>query len=191
MSSRLQSEFQFSSMPPPYLQRNCLHATLTRLECVYQVRQKGYRKKPVDCCTPYRRWQETNTSHWEMGRPLPSSVGYQLKSKPFTIIMCRTTTLATNFSLTQEFKSSSAFPVSSQECCRQKSEPLVAAIMIDTIGTKTIPLDLGFFKFKWSFMLANVNYPMLDANFSAASISSLTSTPVTSLTLKHENVRWM
>ena len=121
-----------------------------------------------------------------MGRPAPSSAGYQPKSKPFNIIMCGTTTLAANFSLTQELKSSSAFPVSSQECRSQKSELLVAAIMIDTIGTKTIPLDLGFCK--WSFILVNVNYPMLDANFSAASISSLTSTPVTSLTLKHENV---
>ncbi len=61
----------------------------------------------------------------------------------------------------------SVFPVSAQERRSQKTEPLVAAngSTIDTFGTRTIPLDLGFRKFKWSFVLADVNRPMLGADF--------------------------
>ena len=51
----------------------------------------------------------------------------------------------------------SVLPATAQDRLRQKTEPLVAAngSKIDTFGTKTIPLDLGFRKFKWSFVLAN------------------------------------
>ena len=50
---------------------------------------------------------------------------------------------------------------------RQKTEPLIASngSTIDTFSTKTIQLDLGFRKFKWPFVLANVNRPMLGADF--------------------------
>ena len=61
----------------------------------------------------------------------------------------------------------SIFLVAPRERRRQKTEPLVAAngSTIDTFGTKTIQLDLGFRKFKWPFVLANVNRPMLGADF--------------------------
>ena len=61
----------------------------------------------------------------------------------------------------------SVLPATAQDRLRQKTEPLVAAngSKIDTFGTKTIPLDLGFRKFKWSFVLANVNRLMLGADF--------------------------
>ena len=62
----------------------------------------------------------------------------------------------------------SVFPVSAQERrCRQKTEPLVAAngSVIETFGTRNIPLDLGFRQFNWSFVLAAVNRPMLGADF--------------------------
>ena len=61
----------------------------------------------------------------------------------------------------------SVFPASAHERRRQKTEPLIAAngSKIDTYGTKTISLDLGFRKFTWSFVLADVNRPMLGADF--------------------------
>ena len=62
----------------------------------------------------------------------------------------------------------SVFPVSAQERrCRQKTEPLVAAngSVIETFGTRNIPVDLGFRQFNWSFVLAAVNRPMLGADF--------------------------
>ena len=50
---------------------------------------------------------------------------------------------------------------------RQKTEPLVATngSKIDTFGTRTISLDFGFRKFTWPFVLADVNWPMLGADF--------------------------
>ncbi len=61
----------------------------------------------------------------------------------------------------------SVFPASATERRSQKTEPLVAAngSSIDTFGRRTIPLDLGFRKFQWSFVLADVNRPMLGADF--------------------------
>ena len=61
----------------------------------------------------------------------------------------------------------SVFPASAQDRCGQKTEPLVAAngSQIDTFGKRTISFDLGFRKFQWSFVLANVNRPMLGADF--------------------------
>ena len=59
------------------------------------------------------------------------------------------------------------FPASAHERRSQKTELLIAAngSMIDTFGKRTIPLDLGFCKFTWSFVLADVKRPMLGANF--------------------------
>ena len=61
----------------------------------------------------------------------------------------------------------SVFPASAQDRRGQKTEPLVAAngSQIDTFGKRTISFDLGFRKFQWSFVLANVNRPMLGADF--------------------------
>ena len=61
----------------------------------------------------------------------------------------------------------SVYPASASERRRQKTEPLVAAngSKIDTFGTKTIALDFGFRKFTWCFVLADVNRPMLGADF--------------------------
>ena len=61
----------------------------------------------------------------------------------------------------------SVFSVDPREHRRQKTEPLVAAngSTIDTFGMKTMQLDLGIRKFKWLFVLANVNRPMLGADF--------------------------
>ena len=61
----------------------------------------------------------------------------------------------------------SFFPASAHERRSQKTKVLIAAngSTIDTFGKRTIPLDLGFRKFPWSFVLANVKHPMLDANF--------------------------
>jgi len=61
----------------------------------------------------------------------------------------------------------SVFPASAHERRRQKTEPLVAAngSTINTFGKRTIRLDLGFRKFTWSFVLADVNRPMLGADF--------------------------
>ena len=61
----------------------------------------------------------------------------------------------------------SVFPASAAERRGQKTEPLVAAngSKIDTFGCRTIPLDLGFRKFQWSFVLSDVNHPMLGADF--------------------------
>lgn len=61
----------------------------------------------------------------------------------------------------------SVFPASAQERHGKKSDPLIAAngSKIDTYGTRNIPLDLGFRKFQWSFVLADVNRPMLGADF--------------------------
>ena len=61
----------------------------------------------------------------------------------------------------------SVFPASAQERRTQRSDPLIAAngSTIDTFGTQIIPLDLGFRKFKWSFVLADVNRPMLGDDF--------------------------
>ena len=61
----------------------------------------------------------------------------------------------------------SVFPATPQERRVQKTEPLIAAngSSIDTFGTKTISLNLGFRKFQWPFVLANVNRPMLGADF--------------------------
>ena len=61
----------------------------------------------------------------------------------------------------------SVFPASAQERRQQKTAPLVAAngSQIETFGTRTISLNLGFRKYEWSFVLANVNRPMLGADF--------------------------
>ena len=61
----------------------------------------------------------------------------------------------------------SVFPASAQERRRQKTEQLLAAngSKIDTFGTRTLLLDLGFRKFTWSFVLADVSRPMLGADF--------------------------
>ncbi len=61
----------------------------------------------------------------------------------------------------------SVFPASARERRRQKTEPLVAAngSKIDTFGTRAISLDFGFRKFTWCFVLADVNRPMLGADF--------------------------
>ena len=61
----------------------------------------------------------------------------------------------------------SVFPASAQEHRRQKTEQLLAAngSKIDTFGTRTLLLDLGFRKFTWSFVLADVSRPMLGADF--------------------------
>ena len=61
----------------------------------------------------------------------------------------------------------SVFPASARERRMQKTEPLVAAngSKIDTFGTRTISLDFGFRKFTWCFVLADVNRPMLGADF--------------------------
>ena len=61
----------------------------------------------------------------------------------------------------------SVFPASPHDRRRQKGEPLVAAnsSKIDTFGKRTISLDLGFRRFKWLFVLADVNRPMLGADF--------------------------
>ena len=61
----------------------------------------------------------------------------------------------------------SVFPATPQERRVQKTEPLIAAnsSSIDTFGTKTISLDLGFRKFQWPFLLANVHRPILGADF--------------------------
>ena len=61
----------------------------------------------------------------------------------------------------------SVFPASAHERRSQKTEPLIAAngSTIDTFGKRTIPLDLGFRKFAWSFVLADVKRPMLGADF--------------------------
>ena len=61
----------------------------------------------------------------------------------------------------------SVFPASALERRRPKTEPLVATngSKIDTFGSRAISLDLGFRKFTWSFVLADVNRPMLGADF--------------------------
>ena len=61
----------------------------------------------------------------------------------------------------------SVFPASPQDRRRQKTDALVAAngSKIDTFGTRTMTLDLGFRKFRWPFVLANVSRPMLGADF--------------------------
>ena len=61
----------------------------------------------------------------------------------------------------------SVFPASAQDRRQQKTAPLVAAkgSQIETFGTRTISLHLGSRRFKWPFVLANVNHPMLGADF--------------------------
>ena len=61
----------------------------------------------------------------------------------------------------------SVFPASAQDRRQQKTVPLVAAngSQIETFGTRTISLNLGSRRFKWPFVLANVNRPMLGADF--------------------------
>ena len=61
----------------------------------------------------------------------------------------------------------SVFPASAQERRNHKTDPLVAAngSKIDTFGKRTISLDLGIRKFRWSFVLADVSRPMLGADF--------------------------
>lgn len=60
----------------------------------------------------------------------------------------------------------SVFPASSQDRRMRDGEPLVAAngTKIRTFGTRTILLDLGFRKFSWPFILADVQRPMLGAD---------------------------
>ena len=61
----------------------------------------------------------------------------------------------------------SVFPASAHERHSQKTEPLITAngSTIDTFSKRTILLDLGFRKFTWSFVLADVKCPMLGADF--------------------------
>ena len=65
----------------------------------------------------------------------------------------------------------SVFPASSHDRRREKTEPLVAAngtridTRIDTFGKRCISIDLGFRKFNWYFVLADVHHPMLGADF--------------------------
>ena len=61
----------------------------------------------------------------------------------------------------------SVFPASSHDRRREKTEPLVAAngTRIDTFGKRCIWIDLGFRKFNWYFVLADVHRPMLGADF--------------------------
>ena len=84
----------------------------------------------------------------------------------------------------------SVFPASAHERRSQKTEPLIAAngSTIDTFGKRTIPLDLGFRKFTWPFVLADVKRPMLGADSSAATTFSLTSTLATLSTPKRTRV---
>ena len=59
------------------------------------------------------------------------------------------------------------FPASSHDRHREKTEPLVAAngTRIDTFGKRCISIDLGFHKFNWYFVLADIHRPMLGADF--------------------------
>lgn len=61
----------------------------------------------------------------------------------------------------------SVFPASSCDRRKEATEPLIAAngSRINTYGTKSIRLNLGFRKFKWDFVLADVSRPMLGADF--------------------------
>ena len=61
----------------------------------------------------------------------------------------------------------SVFPASSHDRRREKTEPLVAAngTRIDNFGKRCISIDLGFRKFNWYFVLADVHRPMLGADF--------------------------
>ena len=86
------------------------------------------------------------------GKRAPSSSGCWVKSKPFTIHVGPL--MSVSYQLSHKNVAGNSW----------NSWSLANGSTIDTFGTKTIPLDLGLRKFKWSFVLADVNHPMLGAD---------------------------
>ena len=144
-------------MLPTDVQKDCPHTTTRKPACAGTIPSLAKRPKPVDR-------HAVSKLRLESSRPATNGWSCWLKPKPFTIRVGQQHWLQTSC---QQRSSSQRFSRYSTKRHRQKTETLVTAncSTIDTFHTKTIQLDLGFRKFKWPFLVANVNCPMLGANF--------------------------